>query len=86
MTTRLLLPAADRSELEEETSTRAHLLGIAALVGVVLDGGLAVGFLEVILGRVLGDPEDLVVPCVVALLRRAPEHLGNPSCSIQREA
>ena len=43
---------------------------------MVLDGGLAVGLLEVILGRVLGHAEDLVVPRVVALLRRAPEHLA----------
>jgi hypothetical protein len=49
LTTRLLLPAADRSEPDEMTSSRAHLLGVAALVGVVLDGGLAVGLLEVIL-------------------------------------
>jgi hypothetical protein len=54
----------------------AHLFGVAALVGVVLDGGFTVGLLEVFRGRVLGHPEDLVVLRVVALLRRAPEHLG----------
>jgi hypothetical protein len=68
----------------------AHLFGVAALVGVVLDGGFTVGLLEVFRGRVLGHPEDLVVLRVVALLRRAPEHLGetkrNPSWSIRRGA
>jgi hypothetical protein len=57
---------------------------------VVLDGGFTVGLLEVFRGRVLGHPEDLVVLRVVALLRRAPEHLGetkrNLSCSIRRGA
>jgi hypothetical protein len=48
-TTRLLIPGADRSEPDEVTSSRAHLIGVAALIGVVLDGGLAVGLLEVIL-------------------------------------
>jgi hypothetical protein len=48
-TTRLLIPVADRSEPDEMTSSRAHLLGVAALVGVVLNGGLAVDLLEVIL-------------------------------------
>ena len=53
----------------------AHLLGVAALVGVVLDGGLAVGLLEVVLGGVLGHAQDLVIARAVALLRRpAPEH------------
>jgi hypothetical protein len=52
------------------------LLGVSALVGVVLDGGFAVGLLEVVLRGGLGHPEDLVVLGVVALLRRAPEHLA----------
>jgi hypothetical protein len=43
---------------------------------VVLDGGFAVGLLEVVLRGGLGHPEDLVVLGVVALLRRAPEHLA----------
>jgi hypothetical protein len=43
---------------------------------VVLDGGFAVGLLEVVLRGGLGHPEDLVVLGVVTLLRRAPEHLA----------
>jgi hypothetical protein len=73
--------AADRARSDQGQIGRGergveNLLGVTALVGVVLDSCLAVGLLEVVLGRRLGHPEDLVVLGVVALLRRAPEHLA----------
>lgn len=60
-----------------ESKKLRYLLGITALVGVILDGGFLVSLLEIILGSVLRYSQDLVVPRVVALLRRPPKHPRN---------
>jgi hypothetical protein len=42
---------------------------------MVLNSGLLVGLLEIVLGSVLGHSQHLIVPRVIALLRRSPKHL-----------
>jgi hypothetical protein len=71
-----ITPDRIKARSQEGRGGGPDLLGVTALVGVVLDSSLAVGLLEIVLGRRLGHPEDLVVLGVVALLRRAPEHLA----------
>lgn len=52
-----------------------YLLGIPSLVRMVLDRRLPIRLLQIVLRNVLRHPKHLIVPRVVALLRRSPEHL-----------
>nr|GME18503.1 hypothetical protein Iba_scaffold20689CG0010 [Ipomoea batatas] len=52
-----------------------ELKEISTFIRVVLDGGFTVSLLEIVLGSVLGNSQDLIVLSVIALLGRPAEHL-----------
>lgn len=58
-----------------EESLASYLLRIAALVGMILDGSFFISLLQVLSGSVLGHPQDLIVPRIIALLRCSSKHL-----------
>ncbi len=45
-----------------------HLIGIASLIRMILDGRFPVGFLQLLLRRSHGDSKNLVVSSTVTLL------------------